>query len=122
MIKEGDCFVLYPPKSALLLFCFVRKSLSSRIRYLPGDSTRYTSLSNTHAHIFFLHLTSLQVPNSFNKTSVISQLRCGGVVEAVRVCQAGYPTRYVYDELWQRMGYKVRPACTCYLSTFVRPG
>ena len=48
-----------------------------------------------------------KVPGGFNRPSVASQLRCGGVVEAVRVCQAGYPTRYTYEELWNSMGFKI---------------
>lgn len=28
-------------------------------------------------------------------------------MEAVRVCQAGFPTRYPYDLLWNSMGFKV---------------
>jgi myosin-5 len=28
---------------------------------------------------------------------IVDQLRCGGVLEAVRVSRAGYPTRYPHD-------------------------
>ncbi len=28
-------------------------------------------------------------------------------MEAVRVCQAGFPTRYTYELLWNGMGFKV---------------
>lgn len=37
------------------------------------------------------------VPDSFDPRMIIDQLRCGGVLEAVRVSRAGYPTRYPHD-------------------------
>ena len=37
------------------------------------------------------------VPDSFEPKNIVHQLRCGGVLEAVRVSRAGYPTRYPHD-------------------------
>ena len=37
------------------------------------------------------------VPDSFDPRMIVDQLRCGGVLEAVRVSRAGYPTRYPHD-------------------------
>ena len=37
------------------------------------------------------------VPDYFEPKNVVDQLRCGGVLEAVRVSRAGYPTRYPHD-------------------------
>lgn len=37
------------------------------------------------------------VPNRFEPKNVVEQLRCGGVLEAVRVSRAGYPTRYPHE-------------------------
>jgi ankyrin repeat protein len=37
------------------------------------------------------------VPDYFEPKNVVEQLRCGGVLEAVRVSRAGYPTRYPHD-------------------------
>eukprot|EP00571_Detonula_confervacea_P013879 CAMPEP_0172301032 /NCGR_PEP_ID=MMETSP1058-20130122/3005_1 /TAXON_ID=83371 /ORGANISM="Detonula confervacea, Strain CCMP 353" /LENGTH=2063 /DNA_ID=CAMNT_0013011021 /DNA_START=194 /DNA_END=6385 /DNA_ORIENTATION=+ len=37
------------------------------------------------------------VPDSFDPKMIVDQLRCGGVLEAVRVSRAGYPTRYPHD-------------------------
>ena len=37
------------------------------------------------------------VPNSFDPKIIVDQLRCGGVLEAIRVSHAGYPTRYPHD-------------------------
>ena len=37
------------------------------------------------------------VPESFDPKMIVDQLRCGGVLEAVRVSRAGYPTRYPHE-------------------------
>jgi len=37
------------------------------------------------------------VPDYFEPKNVVEQLRCGGVLEAVRVSRAGYPTRYAHE-------------------------
>lgn len=37
------------------------------------------------------------VPDYFEPKNIVEQLRCGGVLEAVRVSRAGYPTRYPHD-------------------------
>ena len=44
------------------------------------------------------------VPNLFQPKNVVDQLRCGGVLEAVRVSRAGYPTRYPHDVFLNRYG------------------
>jgi len=36
-------------------------------------------------------------PDCFEPKNIVDQLRCGGVLEAVRVSRAGYPTRYPHD-------------------------
>ncbi len=37
------------------------------------------------------------IRDRFEPKNIIDQLRCGGVLEAVRVSRAGYPTRYPHD-------------------------
>jgi ankyrin repeat protein len=37
------------------------------------------------------------VADYFEPKNIVEQLRCGGVLEAVRVSRAGYPTRYPHD-------------------------
>jgi hypothetical protein len=44
-------------------------------------------------------------PLLFERSKVAGQLSSNGVVEAVKLAQAGgLPTRYSYDELWDRKG------------------
>mmetsp|Transcript_28965 Transcript_28965/g.85681 ORF Transcript_28965/g.85681 Transcript_28965/m.85681 type:complete len:2131 (-) Transcript_28965:89-6481(-) len=42
------------------------------------------------------------VPDMFEPKNIVEQLRCGGVLEAVRVSRAGYPTRYPHDVFMAR--------------------
>eukprot|EP01087_Luapelamoeba_hula_P019988 TRINITY_DN671_c2_g1_i4.p1 TRINITY_DN671_c2_g1~~TRINITY_DN671_c2_g1_i4.p1 ORF type:complete len:2510 (-),score=661.45 TRINITY_DN671_c2_g1_i4:15-7070(-) len=46
-----------------------------------------------------------QVPDRFDKPLVLAQLRSGGVMEAVRVTSAGYPSRTNYRKFYDR--YKI---------------
>lgn len=41
-------------------------------------------------------------PGIFEKPKVLEQLRCGGVLESVRVCMAGYPGRHIYEQFYKR--------------------
>jgi ankyrin repeat protein len=42
------------------------------------------------------------IPDYFEPLNIVEQLRCGGVLEAVRVSRAGYPTRYPHDVFMAR--------------------
>ncbi|EGG24237.1 myosin-5b [Cavenderia fasciculata] len=46
-----------------------------------------------------------KAPHTFNKHDVIHQLRCGGVMESVRICCAGFPTRRTLVDFYPR--YKI---------------
>ncbi|KAL8479758.1 hypothetical protein ACS0TY_026623 [Phlomoides rotata] len=41
-------------------------------------------------------------PHIFENANVLQQLRCGGVLEAIRISCAGYPTRRTFDEFISR--------------------
>ena len=57
-------------------------------------------------------------PRKADKVMVLEQLRCGGVLEAIRISRAGYPNRRTYDDF-----YKVRTISSflCLPSTTVCP-
>lgn len=63
------------------------------------------TLSSTEPH--FIRCVKPNADNkpwNFENKSVLHQLRCGGVLEAVRISCAGYPTRCTYDEFLDRFG------------------
>ncbi|XP_062173899.1 myosin-12 isoform X2 [Alnus glutinosa] len=43
-------------------------------------------------------------PGIFENFNVLNQLRCGGVLEAIRISCAGYPTKRSFDEFLDRFG------------------
>lgn len=63
------------------------------------------TLSTTEPHyIRCVKPNSLNRPQKFENVSILHQLRCGGVLEAVRISLAGYPTRRTYHEFIDRFG------------------
>ncbi|XP_078430884.1 myosin-12-like [Wolffia australiana] len=63
------------------------------------------TLSTTEPHyIRCVKPNSLLRPGIFENFNVLSQLRCGGVLEAIRISCAGYPTKRRFDEFLDRFG------------------
>ncbi|RXH73031.1 hypothetical protein DVH24_012715 [Malus domestica] len=63
------------------------------------------TLNSTEPHyIRCVKPNSLNQPQKFENLSILHQLRCGGVLEAVRISLAGYPTRRTYAEFIDRFG------------------
>ncbi|XP_039031656.1 myosin-15-like isoform X2 [Hibiscus syriacus] len=87
---------------------------SSRSSYkFSSVSTRFKqqlqalmeTLNSTEPHyIRCVKPNSLNRPQKFENLSILHQLRCGGVLEAVRISLAGYPTRRTYSEFVDRFG------------------
>ncbi|CAJ2651844.1 myosin-6 [Trifolium pratense] len=62
-------------------------------------------LSSTEPHyIRCVKPNNLLKPAIFEHKNVLQQLRCGGVMEAIRISCAGYPTRKTFDEFVDRFG------------------
>ncbi|KAG0453292.1 hypothetical protein HPP92_025956 [Vanilla planifolia] len=63
------------------------------------------TLSATEPHyVRCVKPNNLLKPAIFEKNNVLQQLRCGGVMEAIRISCAGYPTRRTFDEFIDRFG------------------
>ncbi|KAF3775094.1 Myosin-15 [Nymphaea thermarum] len=63
------------------------------------------TLKSTEPHyVRCIKPNSYSLPQKFENQSVLHQLRCGGVLEAVRISLAGYPTRRTYAEFLDRFG------------------
>ncbi|XP_073127725.1 myosin-6-like [Henckelia pumila] len=61
------------------------------------------TLSATEPHyIRCVKPNNLLKPYIFENSNVLQQLRCGGVMEAIRISCAGYPTRKTFDEFFNR--------------------
>ncbi|XP_044494983.1 myosin-17-like [Mangifera indica] len=63
------------------------------------------TLSATEPHyIRCVKPNNVLKPSVFENFNVIQQLRCGGVLEAIRISCAGYPTRRTFYEFLNRFG------------------
>ncbi|XP_048323404.2 myosin-12 isoform X1 [Ziziphus jujuba] len=63
------------------------------------------TLNTTEPHyIRCVKPNSVLKPGIFENFNVLNQLRCGGVLEAIRISCAGYPTKRAFDEFLDRFG------------------
>ncbi|XP_059660383.1 myosin-9-like [Cornus florida] len=63
------------------------------------------TLNSTEPHyIRCVKPNNLLKPSIFENVNVMQQLRCGGVLEAIRISCAGYPTRKIFFEFLNRFG------------------
>ncbi|KAK8930678.1 hypothetical protein KSP39_PZI016534 [Platanthera zijinensis] len=63
------------------------------------------TLNSTEPHyIRCVKPNNLLKPSIFESVNVMQQLRCGGVLEAIRISCAGYPTRRTFYEFLHRFG------------------
>ncbi|KAJ4708904.1 putative myosin [Melia azedarach] len=81
------------------------KFSSVALRFKQQLQALMETLNSTEPHyIRCVKPNSLNRPQKFENLSILHQLRCGGVLEAVRISLAGYPTRRTYSEFVDRFG------------------
>lgn len=78
-------------------------SVASRFKQQLQALMETLNLTQPH-YIRCVKPNSLNLPHKFENQSILHQLRCGGVLEAVRISLAGYPTRRTYSEFVDRFG------------------
>jgi myosin-5 len=62
-------------------------------------------IDETHPHyVRCLKPNDQLQPGHFDLNIVVDQLRCGGILEAIRVSRAGFPHRYTFDHFESRFG------------------
>ncbi|KAL3788846.1 hypothetical protein ACHAW5_009203 [Stephanodiscus triporus] len=62
-------------------------------------------IDETHPHyIRCLKPNDQLQPGRIDLNIVVDQLRCGGILEAIRVSRAGFPHRYTFDHFYSRFG------------------
>nr|XP_019610777.1 PREDICTED: myosin-4-like [Rhinolophus sinicus] len=65
-----------------------------------------TNLKSTHPHfVRCLIPNETKTPGAMEHELVLHQLRCNGVLEGIRICRKGFPSRILYADFKQR--YKV---------------
>ena len=121
------------PEHAALLSASKCSFVSGLFPPLPEETTKSTKFSSiatqfkqqlqslletlnaTEPHyIRCVKPNNLLKPGIFENNDVLQQLRCGGVMEAIRISCAGYPTRKNFDEFVHRFSIlepKVLKSC-----------
>ncbi|XP_029929497.1 myosin heavy chain, fast skeletal muscle-like [Myripristis murdjan] len=80
------------------------QTVSSQFRENLGKLM--TNLRSTHPHfVRCLIPNESKIPGLMDNHLVIHQLRCNGVLEGIRICRKGFPSRILYGDFKQR--YKV---------------
>ncbi|MBN3313469.1 MYH4 protein, partial [Atractosteus spatula] len=65
-----------------------------------------TNLRSTHPHFVRCIIPNeTKTPGAMENALVIHQLRCNGVLEGIRICRKGFPSRILYGDFKQR--YKI---------------
>eukprot|EP00887_Chlorella_sp_A99_P001914 scaffold18.g1914.t1 len=83
------------PGGALSSYKF--SSVGSRFKRQLGDLMDALHRMEPH-YIRCIKPNSFNRPMAFENINVLHQLRCGGVLEAVRISCAGYPTKPLYED------------------------
>ncbi|XP_041672989.1 myosin-1B-like isoform X2 [Cheilinus undulatus] len=68
------------------------------------------NLRSTHPHFVRCIIPNeTKTPGSMDHHLVLHQLRCNGVLEGIRICRKGFPSRILYGDFRQR--YRILNAC-----------
>ncbi|KAL5542469.1 hypothetical protein UlMin_010179 [Ulmus minor] len=76
-------------------------SIGSRFKQQLQSLLETLSVTEPH-YIRCVKPNNLLKPSIFENSNILQQLRCGGVMEAIRISCAGYPTRKPFDEFVNR--------------------
>ena len=79
----------------------VRISLGGQFRLQLGKLRDRINDTLPH-YIRCLKPNDLLMPNRFDPAVIADQLRCGGILEAIRVSRVGFPQRYLHDRFVHR--------------------
>ncbi|KAM6559736.1 hypothetical protein CsatA_028975 [Cannabis sativa] len=78
-------------------------SIGSRFKQQLQSLLETLSVTEPH-YIRCVKPINLLKPSIFENSNILQQLRCGGVMEAIRISCAGYPTRKPFREFVGRFG------------------
>mmetsp|Transcript_13678 Transcript_13678/g.18752 ORF Transcript_13678/g.18752 Transcript_13678/m.18752 type:complete len:1592 (+) Transcript_13678:330-5105(+) len=81
-------------------------SVGNRFKVQLGELMAALEVTQPH-YVRCVKPNNLNKPGIFERINVLHQLRCGGVLEAVRISCAGYPSRRPLDEFVDRFGLLV---------------
>uniref|UniRef100_A0A8C2XQK4 Myosin heavy chain n=1 Tax=Cyclopterus lumpus TaxID=8103 RepID=A0A8C2XQK4_CYCLU len=101
--------VLYPPVVEGMIIArlyILNYSMYTTLDLQENLGKLMTNLRSTHPHfVRCLIPNESKTPGLMENFLVIHQLRCNGVLEGIRICRKGFPSRILYADFKQR--YKV---------------
>ncbi|XP_015571725.1 myosin-17 isoform X1 [Ricinus communis] len=106
LLTASKCFFvagLFPPLPEESSKSSKFSSIGSRFK-LQLQSLMETLNSTEPHYIRCVKPNNVLKPMIFENANIIQQLRCGGVLEAIRISCAGYPTRRTFYEFLLRFG------------------
>lgn len=106
LLSASQCpFVssLFPPLSEEASKTSKFSSIGSKFKQQLQSLLEALNTTEPH-YIRCVKPNNLLKPAIFENGNVLQQLRCGGVLEAIRISCAGYPTRRTFDEFVDRFG------------------
>ncbi|KAK6929671.1 Myosin, N-terminal, SH3-like, partial [Dillenia turbinata] len=92
---------LFPPLAEESLKSSKFSSIGSRFKQQLQALLETLSATEPH-YVRCVKPNNLLKPSIFENNNVLQQLRCGGVMEAIRISCAGYPTRKPFNEFVSR--------------------
>ncbi|KAF1394487.1 hypothetical protein PFLUV_G00000830 [Perca fluviatilis] len=110
-LNDSVCQLYQKSPVKLLALCFppVIEDATKKGGKKKGGSMQTVSsqFRETHPHFFCAALipNESKTPGLMENFLVIHQLRCNGVLEGIRICRKGFPSRILYADFKQR--YKV---------------
>uniref|UniRef100_W5N211 Myosin, heavy chain b n=1 Tax=Lepisosteus oculatus TaxID=7918 RepID=W5N211_LEPOC len=110
LFKKNACFYLHKHKLRLIKISREIKTSSFLLQklliYKENLAKLMSTLRSTHPHfVRCLIPNESKTPGLMENFLVIHQLRCNGVLEGIRICRKGFPSRILYGDFKQR--YKV---------------
>ena len=98
-LKDTDAVAVAPAKPSTRRLSSVASKFKLQLELLMD------SLEETQPHfIRCIKPNSQSVPRAFQHGSVLHQLRCGGILEVIRIACAGFPSRIPFSDLLRRFG------------------
>ncbi|GLT47521.1 hypothetical protein SLA2020_212130 [Shorea laevis] len=94
---------LFPPSPEESVKSSKFSSIGSRFKQQLQSLLETLSATEPH-YIRCVKPNNALKPSIFENNNVLHQLRCGGVMEAIRISCAGYPTRKMFHEFIARFG------------------